>query len=832
VSAANLPVLAWRQLRRDLKSGRLTVIGGAVLLAVAALSAVGFFVARVEQALARQGATLLAADRVIESPYPIADDHVVFATALGLRTARTVAFRSVVAHGERLELAEVKAVGAGYPLRGEVQTADRPYAPAMVSGGVPDPGTVWAEGRLLQALSIASADAITLGAQPLTVARVLAHEPDRGGEFFAIAPRLLMNLDDVPATGLLLPGSRATHRLLVAGDTASVEAFATGIAGRLGRHEKLLAAADARPELRVALERAGQYLGLAALTAVMLAGMAMVLAARQFAERHVDTAAILRCLGARQRLVAALFTIEMLMLGTVTSAIGCGAGYLAHMALIGLFAELPATTLPPPAIGTVLTAIGAGLIVLIGFATAPILALGRVPPLRVLRRDTGPRPPTVLAIGGLAIAAILVLAPWSSGDRRMTAYVLVCTFVTCLILAATATLVIRSLRSLRGAGGAAWRFGLAGLARRGKAGVAQITALGVALMVMLLAALTRTDLLTAWRASIPERAPNVFLINVAGGDTDRLRAFLRGRGAVAADLYPMVRGRLLAIAGRDLRPEDYADARARRLADREFNLSWAQDLQADNRIRAGRWWLAGASRPQFSVEAGIAGTLGMKLGDELRFRIGDATVAAPITSLREIDWSSFNANFFVLAVPGLLDEFQATWITSFHLPAAGKPLLNELTREFPSVTVIDIEALMSHVRGVIDRVTAAVGRVFAFTLAASLLVIFAALQTTNDERRREAAMLKTLGAQRRTILAGMAVELVAAGLVSGLLAGAGAAATSWLLAGQIFRIAYHPNPWLWPVALAAGVVAMVIAGLAGLRGTVNTPPAIALRQTT
>lgn len=826
----NVMRLAWRQLRRDLRSGELTLIGAALFLAVAAMSAVGFFVDRVERALQAHGAELLAADLAIESPYPIAEDRRDTAGILGLKSTRTLSMRTVVGYGERLELAELKAVEAGYPLRGEVKLADTLFAEAAAAGGIPTPGTAWAESRLFHAFNIERGAAITVGATALTVARVLAFEPDRGGDLFAIAPRLIVNLADIEATGLIVPGSRLTHRLLLAGEPGPLAAFREAVKDRLAKHEKLLSVRDARPELRVALDHARQFLGLAALSAVLLAGVAMAMAAARFAARHLDTCAILRCLGATQAGIVGVFTVEIVLLGLVTGLTGCLAGYLAQGALATLFSGLTEGVLPPPSPVAVLSGLAIGLAALAGFALAPLLPLKAVPPLRVLRRDLKPAAPPALLAYGLALGIMAALAPWAAGEATLTLYVLAGAALTVLLLAAAALLAVRLLGRLRSRVGVSWRFGLASLARRGASSTTQVVALGSAIMIVLLVTLVRADLLAGWQASIPPGAPNQFLINIPPDAVEPLRRFLTDREVEVGGIFPMVRGRLVGIDGRAVRPGDYADARAQRLADREFNLSWAADLQADNRIVAGRWWQAGERAPQFSVESGIAETLGMRLGDRLAFRIGDRPVTAPITSLREVDWESFNANFFVVAPPGWLDDFPATYLTSFHLDAAGKGMLTDLVRAFPSVTVIDVAALMDHVRGVIDRVTAAVEHVFAFTLAAGLLVLIAAIQTTRDERRRESAMLKTLGAQRVLVRRGLAAEFLLIGLIAGVLAAAGATLTGYVLARQVFHIGYQTNLWIWPAGLLAGTLGVTLAGLAGLRGVLDAPPATALRS--
>ena len=822
--------LAVAQLKRDLRAGELTLLTAALVIAVAAMSAVGFFTDRVGASIERQSAGLLAADLVVASPYDIPPAIAAHAQALQLDTAETLSMRSMVSAGGQLQLAEVKAVSAGYPLRGQVSTASARFGVADETVGVPAPGTVWAEARLMQTLGLKPGDTIEVGAASLKLARVLVLEPDRGGDFFNIAPRLLMNLKDVPATRLVLPGSRVSHRLLLAGTPQQLERFRNSVKARLDRNQRLLSVRDARPQLRSALTRASQFLQMAALVAVILAGVAIAVSARRYAGRHLDTCAIMRCLGATQRMIVSVLGLEMLMLSLAAAVIGCALGYLAQDGLAWLFRDLSQAELPPPSLAAAWTGVSTGLVTMLGFALAPLIGLKNVPPLRVLRRDLANESRLGVLAVLLAAAAIMALAPWNGGDVQLSLNLLGACAVTMLGLGAIAWLLVQGLGRLRSRVGTAWRFGLAGVARRARSSSVQIVALGLGIMVMLLMAVVRADLLAGWQASIPANAPNHFLINIPPEQVAALKAFLAERDVPTAGVYPMIRGRLVEVNDRPVQVDAYQDDRARRLADREFNLSWASTLQGDNTIEAGRWWRPGDGTAQFSVETGIADTLGLHLGDKLTYQIADQRVSGRITSLRKVEWDSFNANFFVVAPPSVLDPFPATWITSFYLNAGDKGLLNALVRQFPSVTVIDVAALLDRVRAIIAGVSHAVEYVFAFTVIAGLLVLFAAVQATQDERMHESAILKTLGATRAVVARGLAAEFLVLGAVAGTLAAVAAMLAGWLLAERVFHIDYVFNPWLWPVGIAAGAGGVLAAGWFGLRPVLTEPPAAVLRR--
>lgn len=821
-----------RALRRDWAAGELRVLAAALVIAVASVAAVGFFTDRIRVVMERQSSELLGADLVIESPYPVQQALSAEARARGLALADTLTLRSVVLAGDATQLAEVKAVGPGYPLRGVVETADAPFAEPRRTRDIPPPGGAWLDPRLMQVLGLAVGDTVEVGAKALVVDRVLAYEPDRGGDFFSIAPRLMMNLADIPATQLVQPGSRVKYRVLLAGSLEAVAAYGEWAGGRLGPNEELEGVRDARPELRRALERAQRFLGLAALVSVILAGVGIAIAARRFAQRHWDSVAVLRCLGATQGLVLRLYTLEMLLLAAAAGLLGVTAGWLAQEGLTRLLGGIAPGELPMPSWRPLAPALVTGLVTLLGFAMPPLLRLREVPPLRVLRRELGPVDARAagLYLPALSAAALLVL--WQAGDVRLGLYVLGGALGTVLALALGAWGLVRGLTLLRGRVGVAWRFGLVNIARRGGASVVQVVALGLGIMVLLVLTLVRGDLLESWRATLPEDAPNHFLINIQTDEVEAVDAFLDRRLEVAvARLLPMVRGRLLAVNERPVSPGADPGKEDQPVVRREYNLSWAADLQEDNRILDGHWWRPeDHGQPLVSVEQGVAQRLGIALGDKLRFLIAGRELEVRVASLRSVEWDSFRANFFMIFPPGVLDDYPATWITAFHLPPERKPLLAELVRSFPSVTVIDLEAIMDKVREIIDRVTLAVEYVFLFTLLAGLTVLYAAIQATRDERLYESAMLRTLGARKAVILKSLAAEFALLGLLAGVLAALGASVLGYALAEFLFGFPYRGGGLLWLVGGAVGLAGVGAAGLLGARPVLRQPPMRTLRE--
>jgi putative ABC transport system permease protein len=825
-----MKLLALRLLIRDWRAGELRVLVVALLIAVTCVTAVAFFTDRIGEALERQASEVLGADLRLVADHPIPAAWRSEVQRLGLHSAEIRTFRSMVIADGRPRLAEIKAAGPGYPLRGRLRIAPAPFAAATVTDALPARGEVWVQPLLLQQLGIRVGDAVSVGDASLRIGAVLSYEPDRSGNLFSIAPRLLMNLADLPATGLEQEGSRMHYALLVAGDAAAVARYRRFITPRLKQGERVEGVADARQEVRVALARAHQFLGLAAVVGVVLACVAVAMAARRFARRHLDTCAVMRCLGARQGQLNALFLSQLLVLGVSCGLLGSALGYGAQAVLSDLLGQLLLVALPPAGLLPVLVGLAVALGGSLGFALPPILQLHNVPTLRVLRRELGGLRPAGASSYLAGMLGLTALVWWQAGEVKLALIMLVGLLATALLLWLAAWGLVALLRRLPPRGDVAWRFGLANLTRRPAASVAQVMAFGVGIMVLLLLTVVRGDLLAVWAGKLPADAPNRFVINIQPDQLADVKAFFTAEKLPPARFFPMVRGRLVAIDGKPIRPEAYHDTRAKRLAEREFNLSWNAKLQGDNKIVKGQWWgLAGRGVAQFSVEEGIAKTLGIKLGDTLSYDMAGDRLTAPVTSLRSVQWDSFRANFFVLAPPGVLDRFPASYITSFYLPAAQAGRLDALVQRFPNLTVIDVSAVMDQVRGIIERVSLAVEYVFLFTLAAGLTVLYAAIQSTLDERLYENAVLRALGAQRRRLWWGLAAEFSTLGALAGILAALLASGLGFALAQWVLELDYLGNPWLWIFGLLGGGLGVGLAGTLGARQVVRSPPLVVLR---
>lgn len=836
-TASFLP-LAWRTLVRDVRAGELRLLLVAVTLAVAALSAVGFFVDRQQRGLASGALQLLGGDAVVVSDQPTPAAFVAKARALGLETVATQAFatmaRADLAQGGASRLVALKSVAPGYPLRGRLTVADAPGAPAQETRAIPAPGTVWVQAALLDALGLALGDRLLLGDAQLRIARILVLEPDRGAGFMDFAPRVLLHEADLRATGLVQPASRIGYRLAVAGAAPAVAAFTDWARAEEKNPEvhglRVETLETGRPEMRQTLARAHNFMSLVALLAALLSAVAVALAARGFAARHLDAAAMLRVLGTSQRQIALAYAAEFALIGLLASALGVLLGFVLHHALLLLLAGLPgATPLPPPGAWPAAFGLGLGLTLLLAFGLPPVLQLARVPPLRVMRRELGaPKPATlsVLALGVCGFAALLLAV---SRDLRLGLIAVGGFAAAVALFALLSWAALRLLRACVHEARAPHWLVLATrqIAARPAWAVLQVSSLAVGLLALVLLGLLRTDLIRSWRQATPADAPNRFVINILPDQAADFRQALADAGVAGYDWYPMFRGRLIAVNGQSVGPQSYGEQRAKNLVEREFNLSNTPRLPEHNQIVAGRW--TPGEPGAVSVEEGLANTLHLKLGDRLRFDIAGQQDEVRITSLRKLDWGSMRANFFVLYPLAEVANAPLTWMAAYRAPA--RPGFdNALVRRFANITSVDVGASIDQLQRVLGQVTGAVEFLFAFALAAGLVVLFAAVSATREERAHDLAIMRALGASERLLRRVQRAELAGVGLLAGFLASSVAVALAWALARWVFDFAWSAAPWVPLAGSAAGAVLALAAGWWSLREVLQRPVMDSLRR--
>ena len=823
-----MSVTATRMLVRDWRGGELGVLVAALVLAVGVVAGISAFTTRLQSALEHESHRFLAADTVVKSGREMPAAWLQEAERRGLRQALTLQFSSMVQAGEdNMYLASVKAVSGAYPLRGELRFSAEPFGAVLPAATGPAPGTVWLDSRLFPLLGVAVGGGVNIGEARFTVAAAASTEPDQGSSFYGFGPRVIMHYEDIPATGVVQPGSRVEYRQLYAGPERQVEAFAKWLQPQLIDGQTMVNVEEGQPGIASALQRAESFLLLAGSLAVVLAGVAVALAARRFSERHHDYVAIIKSLGATSSVVGRLYGSSLLMLGIGATALGCLVGFGLQAAFFHLFAgQLP---LEPGPAGLRPYAIGAttALACLLCFAWPPLRRLAQISPLRVLRRDLPLESRRAISDYLLGLSAVTLLMWWYSQDWKLTAAVLAGLALTAGLGFCLALALLRGGRLVGMRAGSMWRLALAGLQRRGAANALQVVIFAMAIMLLLMLLLVRTSLIDEWQTQLPEHAPNHFMVNIGPDHVQPIEHLLRAENIASEALFPMIRGRMVAVNGEKLPSTDDVQLERRQ---REVNFTWSDALPAGNRIVAGQWWSPGTEHALVSVEEGFAGRFGVAVGDRLSFLVGAEPLQAEVASIRRLDWQSMRPNFFLIFPPRLLAPFPATFMTSFYLGLQDKPFLNRFIRQFPTVTVIEMDIVIEQIRTIIKQVTAAINLVLVVILAAGALVLVAGVRASVDARIRESAILRAIGAPRRLLLGGLLIEFATLGLFAGLLATAASELSVYLLQTRVMETTYAPTPWMWPIGITTGTLLIGSLGVYSCRKVVSTAPVAVLRD--
>jgi len=823
-------IYALRSFGRELRSGEVIVLLTAIALAVAALTAVGFLTDRIGRAVERQANEILAADLRLRTPDPIPVEWHEMAAEYGLRSAETQTFPSVVFAGNLSSLATIKGVSNGYPLRGDVRVSDSLFGEQRIADGIPNSGSVWADGALMARLAVSVGDYVSVGESKMRIDAVLRYRPDQSIGFASLAPSLLIGTRDLPSTGLVTVGSRVRYALLVAGEEGAVNEFYEMVEPILPDSVRSRNREEGSDRANNAADRAQRFLSLTAVISLLLSAVAIAMSARRFAHRRMDTVALMKSLGASQRFVITAASVQLVLLGFLGVIAGSILGFVVEQIVTEMLADIIQGDLPSVGISPVLLASGSALILLVGFAMPSLIQLRNTPPLRVLRHDEMPPPPSRLVVAGTSLIAVAAMLYQAIGDGLMLLIVLGGMLVVSATLYVAGRVLVALMGRSRGGAGIAWRYGLANVARRGRDSTVQVVAFGLGLTVLLLLTFVRTDLLEGWQQTLDENAPNNFLINIQPQERASIAEIIQSGGVAAPIFVPMVRARMQTINGEDVKTREYPEEDGKWMANREQNLTWAEHLSASNEVVKGDWWPAGYDgEPLVSLEEDAARELGVDLGDRLQFLVAGQEIALRVSSFRKINWDSFQPNFFMVLSPGALDGYPTTFVASLKIGDDKKNVLLNLVRKHPTVSIIDIETILEQIKSIIDKASLAVQAVFVFTLAAGIAVLFAAVQSTIDERRFESALLRALGVRRRTVLFGVLTEFAALGFAAGLLASAGASILAAIVAIQLFELEYMFNLSLWVAGLVGGISLVCASGFVAARGAINAPPMDVLR---
>lgn len=828
---STLLVMAGKQSLRQWRSSELYTLFFALLIAVASSSIIAHFSERLQLSMQQQASEFLASDLVISGSLPATSASIGQGLQLGLQTAQTISFSTMLASASDMQLASIKAVAPPYPLRGNLKSKSASTSPEQ-EGGVPAPGQVWMEQELFTLLQVQPGDMVEIGAASLQASRILTHEPDRGGSFAAFTPRVIMHLDDLPATMAIQPGSRIHHRQLWRGDEQQLQQYLDWLRPQLLPQQKIEQPGEGNPQLDNAMERARQYLSLASLAAILLASVSIALSASNFVVKRYDHAALLRCFGLSRRQTLALFGLQLLFIGIVASLLGVLLGWLGQLLLTHILADLLPGQLPAAAgWQPAITAILAGMVSLLGFALPPLMSLGKVAPLRVLRRDLQPMPTSAWLVYGLALAALAAIMWRLSMDWQLTLIILLGGLGCAMLLGTLLWLALRRLSNILARRNLAWRLGLGNLLGQPVLAVGQILAFALIIFAMALIALLRAELLDNWQQQLPADAANHFAFNIMPGEQHEFARQLAQISPSIAGYYRMTPGRLTHINDEPVLQRLAADSPALRTMQRDLNLTWTSQLPANNEITSGNWW--GTQEPQeyiaVSVEDRLAKNLDLKLGDRISFNLGGMQIETRVTNFRSVDWSSMHPNFFVIFAPQQMGSLPHTWITSFYLDSQQQQQLQQLGQQFPAVSLLRIEAVLSQLRSILAQVTLAVEFILLFVLAAGISVLLAGVQATLSGRIHQGALLRALGSKRQLLARINFYEFSTVGLASGLLAWLGCEITSMLLYRMVFNLHWQLHPWLILLPLL-GMLLINLAGRIGTRRVINSSPMLILRE--
>ncbi len=820
---------AVRLLLRDGRSGELSILVLALIIAVTSTTAITLFTDRLQRTMTQQAADFMAADLVITSPAPLPAVWQAKADHLKLNKANTAEFSSVLIENDELLLAGIKSVTDSYPLRGYLKVTDSNYDQEQKRHRGPEVGQAWVEKRVLSALHLQIGDQLTVGEKPLTVSKIITYEPDKRGDLYSLSPRVMINARDLEATGVLKPGSHVHYFYQFSGDDKAIKAFHDWAKPLLNASQRIMDVHDDRPELGTALNRAEQYLSLSSIVVILIAGVAIAMATRRYTERHYDATALLRCLGYQQGQILRLYINQFLLIGVVASLIGCLLGYAAQYGLFYLLKNLLPQSLAEPSPLAVSLGFITGLATLFGFALPPILRIKKVSALRVLRRELDPLPSSAWFIYSLAMATIAGLILRFTGDLRLTATLLGSGLAALVLLGVLIRLMLYGLRKLTPHFGMNWRFAFQGLLNQPQATVSQVLAFSLTILAMVLSFNVRNDVLQDWRSKLPVNAPNHFALNIFPNQVEDFGNHLRQQNLTDNYFYPIVRGRLVAINETPVQKIVSKDSQGERATHRDLSLTWSKNLPPENHITAGSWWQSDQQN-LVSIEFKLAESLQVGIGDRLKFTVGSEQLQATVSSIRQVEWDTMKPNFYMIFSPGTLDHYASTYLTSFYLPESLKPLLNDLVKRFPSITVLEVDLIIKQFETILAQLTQAIEYVLLFALLAGFTVLFAALYATLDARIYAGALLRTLGAGRKLLSFSQIIEFSLLGFLSGLLAVILAEIMTYVLYSRVLNMHFQPD-WLLCLVVPTGAALLVcVAGCWGLRRVLNHAPMQVLRD--
>ncbi|WP_196140449.1 ABC transporter permease [Aliikangiella sp. G2MR2-5] len=823
--------IAWRIFKRDWKRKDLLVLLLSMAVAMASISVIYLVIDRIESATEREVADVLGADVVIASPREVPVKWLERADNLGLKSAQSVEFSSVLFAKEKLQLASIKAVSDGYPLKGRIEIAEKPYAESRILNTSPARGKLWLEPRLFSILSVQKADQVEVGYTELEVDGAIMLQPGQGSTLFNIAPTAIINIDDLAATKIIQPGSRVSYRYFFSGDDEALKAFTEQIKPELETSQRLLTVFDESPVAGSAITRSKKYIALSSLLTLILLGVAIAMSASRYARRQFDMSALMRCFGLTNNDVLKVFLGILTIVCACGVALGSAFGIVFQEFLVSILKQWITVDLPQADYSVLFIPLMATVILLLGFSVPSLIQVKNVPPMRVLRKQLEP-----MSVGSLSVyllsAITLVIIMWiQMQDVKLLMSVLLGLVGVAVLFASLASLLLLVMKQFSNSRSAAVNFSLRQLDANKGITLLHLLAFSITIFVIALMVLVRTELLGKWQQSLGENIPNHFMVNVKPGEVEQIRMFFEQNHLQIAELYPMVRGRITGINDQDIKEAVSEEGQKHNSLRRELNITWSQQLPVGNQLVTGKWgWPESSDEPLISIEERTAQAIGLKVGDRINFSIGAEKWTAKIINVRSIDWQTFTPNFYVIANPGSMDGFNATYISSFRMEQENKGLLAKLVKQYPSITIIELDRIFEEVQSIIEKVSTAVEIIMIFVVIAGLALLWAAMEQTFDNKYKQSAILRTLGASKSFIAASFRFEYIWLALLSSTMAIAAVELVTYLIYRYAFEIEFQFHWQLWGILPAATLFLMLLASWQGVKRVTEPPPLNLIRQ--
>lgn len=806
----------------EIFSGDLLILFFSIVLAVTSISSVGFLGDRLKSSMQMQASSILGADLVLRSATEIDSKYLNLASSLDLKSAETATFLSMIITDEDNLLTSIKAVTPSYPLRGKLTVVNFDNSPIQHSGSPPQ-GSIWIEKKVSESLELNQSDNIIIGNKNFIVEAIIQDYPDRNSSFVGFYPVAIVNINDVDAMGVIQTGSRVVYRQLFSGTQKNLDRFVESL-DTLPPNIRLQNAIDVGDNLGEDIDNSTTFFNLASLFTIIISVIAAMMAVRRYASRNLLHTSLMKVFGASKTFILGHQIMQLVLLIITASSFGLIFGYALQHLLISTLQGIINADLPPPSFRPVILGLITATFVVFATAAPYIKILSDTQPIRILRNDFTIKLSSNFIIYLVAFFSMFGFLGILFQDLKLILYIVITLVVVTFALYSMGRLLLYALSFMQFSNGTGWKLGLKNLVQRGNESILQVIIFGLSLLFLVVLAETRTDLVDSWSETLDEDTPNYFLFNIQEYNLKPISNYFEDQAQITPDFTPLIRGRLLSAK----RPG--SDVNFDNLMDREANLTWQNLLPVSNKLVAGKWWAEGDEVKEVSVDQEIAASMDLEIGDELTFSAGGKTFSVSVTSFREIEWQSFSPNFFFILSPAAGKELPNSYITSIKVKDSNK-LMNNFVATFPTITSVNLEAIINQAKNSISSASLAVQYIFLLTLIAGVLALIASIYANKDQRTKEAAIMHAIGASRAMIFKSAASEFFILGILSATTAVIFSTLLSSVIFYQFLDLIYSPNILILGLSFLLAITFIFVAGVLSIRKSIYASPMITLRDT-